>query len=329
MEQQAEAAVRVPPAVAGGSTHAALVLVVVTLLWGLSFPLVKSWQDAANACPGGAALASATLIALRMGLALVILAVFRPRLLWAPSRREHACGAVIGLVFFLGFTLQVLGLAWTTPALSSFLTSLASAWVPLLAWAWWRIAVPRLTLAGLALGMIGVAVMVEGWSVQPGDALTLLATLLFAVQILLLDRLGRAVNPVHLTAAFIAATGAPALLLTVSLAMTGPGLLPWLRWLAGMLRQPAIARDVVVLTVFSTVLAFHWMNVYQPRVSASRAALIYLLEPVFASLFSVLWGHDSLTLRLIVGGSIILIGNVLVEWPRLLADLRLRWVAHE
>ena len=36
-----------------------------------------------------------------------------------------------------------------------------------------------------------------------------------------------------------------------------------------------------------TVLSFHWMNTYQPRVTAVRAALIYLLEPVFAAGFAV------------------------------------------
>ena len=61
--------------------------------------------------------------------------------------------------------------------------------------------------------------------------------------------------------------------------------------------------------------AFHWMNSYQPLVPASRAALIYLLEAVFSSLFSVLIGYDSLTRSLIFGGALIIVGNVLVELP--------------
>ena len=63
------------------------------------------------------------------------------------------------------------------------------------------------------------------------------------------------------------------------------------------------------------MLPFHWFNVYQPQVSASRAALIYLLEPVFALLFSIWWGHDRLNLKLLMGGSLILAGNMLVEAP--------------
>jgi drug/metabolite transporter (DMT)-like permease len=70
-----------------------------------------------------------------------------------------------------------------------------------------------------------------------------------------------------------------------------------------------------MLTVFCSVLAFHWMMTYQPRVAAARAALIYLLEPVFASCFSILWGLDDLTLRLLLGGGLIMGGNLLVELP--------------
>lgn len=302
--------------------HATLMLVLVTLFWGLSFPLMKDLQQAAVGCPGGEALASSTIIFLRMALALAILAMFRPRLLLAPSGREHACGAAIGVAFFLGFLLQVLGLAWTTPAMSSFFTSLASAWVPLLVWLGWRVRVPRLTLLGLGLGIFGVGVMVEGWSVQGGDALTLCASVIFAVQIVLLDRLGRSVKPMHLTAGLFGTTGLAALLLSVVLAHRGPGVGAWLSWLGRMMSDLGVLRDVGVLTVFATVLAFHWMNTYQPRVAASRAALVYLLEPVFASLFSLAWGHDELTWRLAVGGAIILWGNLLVELPRILAEWR-------
>src|SRR5258708_39861723 len=76
--------------------HATLVLIVVTLFWGLSFPLVKDWQEAAQGCPGGDIVSSLTLIALRMILALSILAVFSPRLFRAPSWRDHAICMIIG-----------------------------------------------------------------------------------------------------------------------------------------------------------------------------------------------------------------------------------------
>jgi drug/metabolite transporter (DMT)-like permease len=154
--------------------------------------------------------------------------------------------------------------------------------------------------------------------------LTLCASMLFAVQVLLLDRLGHDVPAGHLTVGFFAATGLLALLLAVGSAVAGPGIGRWLRWTADNLRTPSLALDVGLLTVFCTVLAFHWMNMYQPQVSASRAALIYLLEPVFAAAFSVAWGYDQLNARLLLGGGIILGGNLLVDLPR----MRNEWVQY-
>jgi drug/metabolite transporter (DMT)-like permease len=294
-------------------------LVIVTILWGLSFPLMKNWQDAAAECPGGMVLASFTLIGLRMFLALFVFAVFRPRFFARPTRREARAGILIGTIFFLGFALQVRGLASTTPALSGFITSLGSAWVPVLAWVWFRLAPVPLTLVGMGLGVLGTIVLgmtdLQGGSLGEGEGLTLLASWLFAVEVLVLDRLGRTVQSAHLTIPFLATAGVLALLLAMLRAAGSTGIADWVAWTVQMLSQGAIVRDLVVLTLLSTVLAFHWMNVYQPLVGANRAALIYLLEPFFSALFSLIGGHDEWSLRLLVGGGLILGGNFLVELP--------------
>jgi drug/metabolite transporter (DMT)-like permease len=295
-------------------------LVVVTLLWGLSFAWMKNWQAASQGAPGGPLLSGVTLIALRMPLAILVLAAWQPRLFTAATAREYAAGALIAVPFTAGFVLQVWGLNWTTPALSAFVTSLCSAWVPLLAWACLGVAVGRLTLFGLAVALAGTAVLGlrldERWALGPGEALTLLASLLFALELLLLDRLGRAVNSAHLTAGFLGTSAVLTAGAALALAAGGPGLGAWASWAGGMLQSWPVLRDLALMTLLPTVLAFHWMNVYQPRVPVSRAALIYLLEPVFSAAFSVWWQHDRLTPPLLLGGGLVLAGNLLVELPR-------------
>ena len=178
-------------------------LVLVTLLWGLSFSLMKNWHIAAASCPGGLAVAGLTMTALRMFLALGVLALFLPRLFLSPSRREFGIGFLLGAINSIGFAFQVIGLAWTSPALSAFVTSLASAWVPLLMFVLFRVSVHRLTLIGLVLGIGGAAVLgirtgpedgasaiTFGW----GEVLTFLSTWFFALVIVLLDRFGRGVE---------------------------------------------------------------------------------------------------------------------------------------
>jgi drug/metabolite transporter (DMT)-like permease len=316
---------------ARSSAKATGMLVLVTFLWGLSFSLMKNWHLASASCPGGPAVAGLTMTALRMFLALGVLAIFLPRLFLAPSRREFTIGFLLGAINSFGFVFQVTGLAWTSPALSAFVTSLTSAWVPLLMFVLFRVFIHRLTLMGLVIGIAGAAVLgfrttqadstpeiTLGW----GEILTFVSTWFFAMVIVLLDRFGRGIESAHFTVAFLAGTGLPALGIVAAMTAARSETSAWLSWTSEMLQSPVILRDLGLLTVLCTVLTFHWFNVYQPRVAASRAALIYLLEPVFASLFSLIWGHDTLGLQLVIGGSLILGGNLLVEAPAWLRSIR-------
>lgn len=310
------------------AARATIMLIATTFVWGMSFPLVKNWQNAAAGCPGGVGVASMTLVALRMALALPVVCLMHPRRLLATTRKEHVAGLIVGVAFFLGFGLQVLGMAGTTPARSGFITSLGGAWVPVLAFLFLRHRSPMITLCGLGVAVLGTAVLsvepgkMDGsWLPNWGDLLTLAGSLFFAGQILLLDHLGRCVESSHLTFGVFAITGVLAFLLALVLALAGDSTIgAWVSWTISMLQKPKILVDLLILTVFCTVLAFDWMNTYQPRVSAGRAALIYFLEPLFASGFSVLWGLDSLSVQLVAGGLLILAGNLLVELPVWLRD---------
>ncbi len=51
----------------------------------------------------------------------------------------------------------------------------------------------------------------------------------------------------------------------------------------------------------------------QSKISATSAAIIMTTEPVFASLFAILFGGENLTLRLLIGGSLILSAMLLTE----------------
>src|SRR5947209_6603073 len=230
-------------------------LVVACLCWAAFFSLCKNWQEAARACPGGDLVASLTLLAVRTIIALAAFVVWKPHLFLKPSRHEIAVGLLLGALNCLGNILQVWGLASTSPALSGFFTSLASVWVPILAFVCFRLPVARATWAGMSLGIAGLAILGihrdASWSMGFGDYLTMLSSLAFAFFILSLDRLGRTVNSSHLTLVLIAVTGLPTLFLAVAVAAWQGQLIPWLIWLMEILRQPAVARDVLLLTLLT------------------------------------------------------------------------------
>jgi drug/metabolite transporter (DMT)-like permease len=295
-------------------------LVIVTLVWGMSFPCTRAWQQAAKDSPAEGLLAGLTLIALRMGLALLVLLLWQPALRHATAR-EHRAGALVGGAFLLGFILQTWGMSYTTPSLSAFFTCLCSAWVPVLLLMMGQRVAP-LTILGLALGIIGCAVIVEGgWKLGMGEWLTIAASVALAGQMILLDRLGKTVRAAMLSPAFLLTNGLGGLILAVLFAAIGPGVGTWVGWLGTALSDPLLPWLIVLLAVLPTALGFHWMNAYQPLVSPSRAALIYLLEPLFTIMFSMsVWaitgaeGYDQPSWPLFVGGALILLGNLVVEW---------------
>ena len=69
------------------------------------------------------------------------------------------------------------------------------------------------------------------------------------------------------------------------------------------------------------------MNKYQPALSAVQAAVIYTLEPVFASLWAmfipallsiacyVTYENEKFSLTLLIGGSLVIAANALALWP--------------
>jgi drug/metabolite transporter (DMT)-like permease len=301
-------------------------LVLACACWASFFSLCKNWQQAAHACPGGPLVASLTLLGVRTVIALLAFAAWKPRLFLQPSRHEIKVGLLLGTLNCVGNILQVWGLASTSPALSGFFTSLSSLWVPILAFVWLRRPVAGATWAGTVLGLVGLGTLgidpEASWGVGFGDGLTVLSSLAFALFILTLDRLGRTVNASHLTLVVIAAAGLPTLFLAAGVSAWQGQLLSWLTWLGEIVQQPAVVRDVLLLTMLSTLLGTHLISTYQPRVSASRAALIYLLEPVFAAVLSIVVGHDSVTGRLLLGGAFILGGNALVELPRWIRSMQ-------
>jgi len=295
-------------------------LIGVVIVWSLSFSLMKRWQDAAQLWAGDDFLlqsqASFALMTVRMGLASLCFIAAKPRVALAPDRRAWLAGTCVGLCMWSGLALQLLGLALTSPAMSAFFTSLASFFAPMIL-LFMGVRQNRLLWIGLAVAMVGGVVMVEGgWKFGPGEALTVLSAVFFATQVVVLDRMGGELVAHRLTLAFFTVnTLASALSLAVLVIWRGNGA-EFIGWLSAMLGQPTVLFDLLLLLVFPTLIGFGWMNRYQPLVGAGRAALIYLLEPVFATAFSVAYQHEGLTWHLVTGGLLVLGGNLLGEWGR-------------
>ncbi|MEO2092630.1 MAG: DMT family transporter [bacterium] len=251
----------------------ALALVVVTISWGVSFPLVS---DAVTGRSGGQLL---IFLGLRFLLASLAFLPIMGRVIAAGAghgARPWLFSLVIGALLFAAFYLQTLGLKYTTPSRSAFVTMLSVPMVPFLAAFMSGRRLSRVHVAGSILAIIGVALVLapEG-RVNPnrGDLLTLGSAFFFAVEILMIEYATRRAPALCLAFGQIAAA---ALFFGLALLIVQP------IWPA---EWPGLMLGVGVTGIVCTTFALGLMTWGGARVRAELAAVIFALEPVSAAFF--------------------------------------------
>ncbi|HEY0712329.1 MAG TPA: DMT family transporter [Polyangia bacterium] len=277
-----------------------LLLLLITVLWGTTFSLIKS--ALATTSP-------AALLVVRFAVATAamwIVTVASRTRSWPYARALFRDGIVLGLLLAAGFVLQTEGLARTTPARSAFFTGLTVLLVPFLGAAIYRRRIAGRAAAAAILATLGLGLLTHPAARTPlvatlgGDLLSLGCALAFGLHILWTSEWSARHPLLPLTLVEIA---------TAFVAMAGYGLTQPFRFVS----TPALWATILFLGVGMTAAAFLLQNWCQRRVTPVRAALIFSLEPVVAAAFA--WFHrgDRLTRLELVGGICVIAGVLLGE----------------
>jgi drug/metabolite transporter (DMT)-like permease len=273
---------------------AELALAFVCLLWGSTFVLVKNALDD---------ISPSLFLAIRFSIASVLLAiVYTARR--KPARGVWRGGVWAGIFLYAGYFLQTMGLQFTTASKSGFLTGLYIVLVPLLGAAVYQKAPGIAEWTGISLATVGMGLMTltsRRLEIGTGDALTLGCAFAFAIHMLLLAHFSRLMQT-ELLALLQIATCAAISLTTFRFVES-----PFVRW------TPGVVIALAVTSVLATAIAFLLQTWGQQYTSATRAALIFSLEPVFAWLTSYVFEHEVLTRQWLAGAGCILGGILLVE----------------
>lgn len=303
---------------------AALLLLLATVFWGLSFPAMKTLSQLQETLlPRGNSwfFASVSLTA-RFGLAAALLAAWTCPTWGKMTRLELSQGLSIGFFGSAGILLQMDGLSYTPASTSAFLTQCYCILIPVGLAIHLRRWPSRTVSVSCALVLAGVAILSQfNWSEMQlgrGEWETVLASLFFTGQILLLNRPQYAANnSARMTLVMFAAT-AFFLFPVAWFSADRPADL-----VVALNSRPALILTLL-LTAFCTVGAYGIMNFWQPHISTTHAGLIYCAEPVFASGFAlflpgwfsqlagVSYPNESLSPRLIAGGLLITAANILL-----------------
>ncbi len=284
-------------------TLATLALVGVTAVWGGTFVVV---QDAVEQMP------VLPFLFWRFALAAAVLGLLRPRAVGGldPTKRRH--GVYLGVLLGGGYVLQTFGLLHTSATVSGFITGMFVVFTPLIAWAVLRQPIGAAVWLGVALATFGLALIsLNGFSIGFGELLTLGCAALFGAHIVGLGQWSTASDAYGLT---VIQLGVVALLCLVASPLQGGMVLP---------PDAGVWVAIVFLALVATALAFLAQTWAQTYMSAPRAAIVLTLEPVFAGIFGVTVGGDTLTGRILAGGACIVAAMYVVELgPRVGRGLR-------
>jgi drug/metabolite transporter (DMT)-like permease len=267
-----------------------LALVAVTAVWGVTFVQVK---DAVAIYP------ILPFLAVRFGIASAVLAPAAPRVRGL-GRRGVGAAAGAGALLGAGYVLQTLGLERTSVSSAGFVTGMYVVLTPLIALILFRLQVVTAAWGGVALATAGLA-MLAGIhaSSATGDLLVLAAAAVYSLQIVLIERYAPRYDPFAFTLVEMLVAFAGLALAAIPTAAVPHG---WTVWGA-----------LLVTGVFASALGFLVQTWAQQRTSATRTALVFTLEPVWAALFGYTLAGDRLGAFGWGGCAVIMAGIVLAE----------------
>lgn len=268
-------------------------LALITSFWGITFVVVKDALGHGDPF---------SFLTLRFLVGAVVLSALAGRQVL--TARNLRSGTMLGTFLFLGFSLQTVGLTTTTPSRSAFITGLCVLLVPLLSLVLYRKAPKFTSLLGVGMAAMGLYFFTQpdvgSGGLSSGDVLSLGCAVAYACHILMTERHAPKQGVMGLVAVQ---------LWTVALlsAMCLPFVERRVAW------HPSFVGAVLVCGVFASAVAISVQTWGQARTTAVRAALIYSLESVFAALYSVLLGYETLGPREWMGGALILSGVLMSE----------------
>ncbi len=278
--------------------RAELALVGVTIIWGTTFVVVKSAL---------AEVSTFVFLTLRFWVAAAaLILIYRG----AIGKKGIGPGVLAGTLLFAAYVFQTLGLEQTTPSKSAFLTGLSIPMVPLVSSLVYKVRPRLVEVAGILIASLGMALMTLPsvsdlrLGMSRGDFLSFLCAVTFAVHIVVIGHYSQLRGFESLAVVQIATA---AILGTATF------------WFAEPIRfqmTPLVAAAVLVTGLMATALAFTTQAWAQQYTSATRAALIFAVEPLVAWVTSYILTGEQMPNRGKVGAGMILAGILWVELTR-------------
>lgn len=272
-----------------------LAILATALIWGTSFVILKTTLDSVG---------TLWVLAIRFSVSALLLGLAANKKISRMDRRVLKGSAMMGLCLAAAYIVQTYGLMYTTPGKNAFLTATYCVLVPFMAWGIYKRkpSPANIVAALLCISGIGfVSLSNLGGGVNKGDMLTLLCGIFYGLQIIMMEQYADKCDALSISAVQFAA--AAAICWVGALIFEAPPVnVPVSAWLS-----------IAYLSVVCTALCFFlqaWGMKYTP---SSTTAVIMTLESVFGTLISIVFYHEPMTIKLVLGFALIFVSVLISE----------------
>ena len=268
-------------------------LLATTAVWGGAFLVMKDSlvrQDVYS------------FLATRFILAAGFMFIYKPKSLTGLEGKFVKRAVLIGLLLCSGFIFQTFGLTQTTVSNTGFITGLYLVFTPLISWLLLKQEIFKVQWLAVLVATIGLyLISFNGISVGIGEILVLISALLFAGQIVALGEWSDGENTYALTLIQILVSA----VIFFALSLKDGFQLP---------PDNGVWTAVFYTAFFATFLGFLIQTRAQSVMNATVAGVLLAMETPFALFFGLYFDNDPITLRIISGGTLVLIAMALVIW---------------
>lgn len=233
-------------------------------------------------------------LALRFIIATIFLLAIRPKIVTAMNRQLVLRGVGLGVLLGLGYIFQTFGLTHTTVAKTGFITGLYAVFTPLIAAGILKKKILPIQWLSVAIAAIGLALLsLNGFSLGFGESLVLISAALYAAHIVGLSEWSTGADTYALTVIQLGTVGVMTLVATIP---SGFHLPP----------DSGVWQAIIYTAIFASAFAFIVQTWVQSFMSATSVGIILTMEYIFAALFGVWFGHETLTTRVLIGGVLVI-----------------------
>ena len=266
-------------------------LLFVTIIWGLTFVLVKA---ALNDAP------PFSFAALRFGLATLITLLIVNKNIITITKNEIIGGILCGFLLFLGYAFQNFGLMNTTATKSAFITSVSVLIVPFILVAMDIQKVKLQIWLAVVLATFGLYLLIlPGGGINIGDVITFGCAVSFALHIIAQDNYLK--KEIRLLPFICIQLAFVTLISFIHAQVFEPEAIIW---------STRLTYAIIITGIFATLIALLIMVWAQKILNPSETALIFAMEPVAAALFAMVFAGEILGLLGWIGGGFVCLAVV-------------------